>query len=374
MDREATVPKKKQPTIRDVARVAGVSPATVTNVLHGRMQRISPQTRDRVLHAIREIRYRPKPHSPSMGEVANRTLGFILQESAFSPLSSNLYSGEIFSGVLTTTAAHGWVTSVFVETYWPDIGQAIRYRYDGRADAVILIASTIDNESHVWFVERGVPTVIVGSSKEIPRVSTVDITNQESAADLTRHLADLGHRRIAFIATAPRQYSMFERASGVRSITDEYGLDRDDCPILGEYHPVVETAHWESIPLPIKEEFRLHEGNTADILRELYRPGGVRPTAIVAWNHDVATHALAGLRELGLRVPDDVSLVAFDDSAGMREADPPITVIRQPLTSIGKRAAGIAIERVLDPTASDEQVRFSGELVVRKSTAAPSSI
>ncbi|MFQ3667635.1 MAG: LacI family DNA-binding transcriptional regulator [Fimbriimonadaceae bacterium] len=371
------MPKERQPTVRDVARVAGVSPATVTNVLHGRTQRISPQTRDRVLQAIRDIRYRPKPHSPGRGEVGNRTLGFVLQESSFSPhspLASTSYSGEIFGGVLATTVAHGWVTSVFVETYWSDIGQAIRSRYDGRADAVILMASTIDNDSYVSFVERGVPTIIVGSSSDRPGVSTVDITNQESAAELTLHLVELGHRRIAYIAPSPRQYSMLERAAGVRSVTDEHGLDRDECPILAEYHPVVETPHWDEIPLAVKNEFRLHHGNTDDILRSLYGPGGVRPTAIVAWNHDVAVSTLSGLRELGLRVPEDVSVAAFDDTVAMREGDPPVTVIRQPLTSIGKRAAGIAIQRVLDPTVGDEQVRFSGELVVRSSTAPPSSI
>lgn len=363
--------KERQPTVRDVAKVAGVSPATVTNVLHGRTQRISPQTRDRVMQAIRDIRYRPKPHSPTTGEVANRTLGFILEESALSPLVKNHYSGEVFGGVLATAASHGWVTSVFVETYWSDIGHAIRSRYDGRADAVIFIAPSIDNANHVSLVERGVPTVVVGSRCDDPGVSTVDITNFESAVELTEHLIGLGHRRIAYLAPHPRQYSVLERGAGFRAATETHGLDRSQCPILAQRHPIVESPFWASANLPVKNDLQFVDGDIETVLQQLYGADGIRPTAIVCWNHDVASKALSALGEMALCVPDDVSVAAFDDPVGLGEASPPVTVTRQPLASIGKRAAMLAIERVLDPTVGDEHVRFSGELVVRSSTAPP---
>jgi len=334
----------KMATIRDVAHLAAVSTATVSHVLHGRNDRVSAETRDRVLAAIRQLSYRPPMYGQGQSShVRTRTIGVIAADLTKSPLNLHGYYRDALDGILESAFFRGWSAHLFVEKMWDDIGTAVRHQYDGRCDGVIYIAPDRDNQLIPTLVERGIPMVLVGTSAFLPELSSVDIDNEAAGYTLGRHLLAHGHRKFGYVAST-YAVSSEERQAGLHQAIKDAGLPADN----------LVTCASEDIDQVVEDFMALKEP----------------PTAIVAWHDYAAMLAIESLGSLGYSVPDDVSVAGIDNDPNGAQIDPPLTSILNPVVAIGRRAANLLIDKLNDPTQPAETVKFSAELVIRGSTGA----
>ncbi|HEY0866464.1 MAG TPA: LacI family DNA-binding transcriptional regulator [Fimbriimonas sp.] len=359
-------------SIRDVAKASGVSIATVSHVLNGRSTKVSDETRDRVLAAVRELRYRPTALEDRQRAILTKNIGFLTSDLATSPITRNAYFGLILNSVLETAALRGYSTTIFVERMWDDIGHAIRRSYDGRCDGVLLLAPSVDSDALRTLWERGTPLVSIGTTVNLPGVSLVDIDNETAAATLTRYLQNLGHRRIAFVGGSVVGTSALERARGyVGAMIEAGATDEEVCVVntRGISDDANGVATSVEAHRPARHAHRYYDvvGLGQAVARFVVESAMPDVTAFVCWNDGVAREVIAGLKRKGVRVPDDVSIVSFDDSADATSERPCLTTMRQPFHQIGKTAVGVLLDRILDPGQPAQAVRYMPEMIIRES-------
>jgi len=329
----------------DVAALAGVSRTTVSFVLNARPDAgISPETRDRVLAAAAQLGY--QPHASARGLAAGRslTLGLVLRQSA-EQVAEDALLAETLGGLAEAARSAGY--RVLVEPAGPsdgDYGDLIRSR---RADGLVVSGPRSDDDELRRLAGDASPIVLQGSLPDAP-VPSVDVDNSAAAASAVRHLIELGHRRIGCITNAPLTYTAAsDRLAGYRRALEEAGLEAD--PRL-----VVEAA------------FNAASGRQA--MAELLARDGI--TAAFVASDVVALGAAAAIREAGLRIPDDIALVGFDDIPLAAFFDPPLTTIRLPARDLGV-AAGLALLDRIDGRPVAARTVLPTELIVRSSTAPP---
>jgi len=334
-------------TLRDVAKLSGVSTATVSNVLNARNDRVSPETREKVLAAVRKLKYRPIALEKDQKAIRTQNLGVMVTDITKNPLLLHGYFRNTLDGIMEAAMFAGWSVTIFAEKTWDDLGLAIRRSYDGRCDGLIIIAPTKDSETVKTLQERGVTLVLVGTTANLPGISSVDIDNDSCAAQIANHFLGLGHRRFAFVGTDSITMSANERERTFRRVLVDAGIP-----------PANYSVHW----------LKLEKKTPDDLIAEFQAMGPKRPTAVFGWHDEAAMGVLKAAQRAGLRVPEDISIVGIDDSPEAGQCSPGLSSIPQPLHLIGKRAASLIIERVADGHAPDEIVRFTSELIVRGST------
>lgn len=331
-------------SIRDVAKLAGVSTATVSHVLHGREDRVGQETRQRVLAAIRELKYRPPLFSADDDSaIRTRSIGVLTNDLTRQPLSRHGYYRNALDGIIEVAFFRGFTVHLFVERMWDDIGTAVRRGYDGRCDGLIFIAPPLDSQLAVSLQERGLPMVFLGTAPYLPDVSSVDIDNEAAAYALGRHLVHLGHRRILYLGYRDYVTSHLEREAGLRRACAEAGLPFDAVEKVQAYGKVPDQVDAALAKDP-------------------------QPTAFFGWNDDHAQQAMDRLLELGYRVPEDFSVVGIDDDPRSADYDPGLTTVVNPVIALGRRAANLVIDKLLNADQPAEIVKFAPDLVLRQST------
>lgn len=362
-------------TIRDVAHLCGVSTATVSHVLHGRLNRVSPDTRDKVMAAIRELRYRPPALEARSSESLAKNIGVIFGELSAGSIIRHTYFRNLLDGILDAATMRGFSATIVVERMWAESGDAIRRGYDGRCDGVILVAPSATSPIIPVLLERGVPISSIGVSLPHSGVTTVDIDNALAAETLVDHLVQLGHRRIAYIGGDSSQVSVEERAEGYRRAMARHGLAGNRKEILCS-GTSEEDAYRRRAVRSISEGGRqVRLSGWAEAAVDFLLQDHPDYTAYVGWNDDIARSMVRALQAAGKRVPLDVSVVGVDDVHFATDEQPELTTMRQPFQIIGRRAADLLIDRIERPESPQEFVRFTAELIVRNSTGpAPSNI
>ncbi len=336
-------------SLRDVAKSAGVSIATVSNVLNGHSEKVSPETRERVLASVRKLRYRPTPLEHNQKAISSQNLGVVVPDFALGTLHNNRYFRDILDGVLEGAGAKGWSITIFLQNVWADVGLTVRRSYDGRCDGLIIVAPQPGHELVQTLYERGTPVVLVGSTPWLSNISLVDVDNASVGAQAVQHLVALNHRRLAYVGHEKEQVSSIERREAFFAEALRAGIPRED-------------IHWISIPRMESEEA---VGRAAvQQLLSLRHP----PTGLLCWHDGLATHVVRELKRSNLTVPGQVSVVSVDDAEEAALCDPPLTTFRNPLVEIGKRAAKMLIEKLTEANDATEFVRFGPELIVRQST------
>jgi len=332
-------------TIRDVAKMSGVSTATVSNVLNARNDRVSLETREKVLAAVRALKYRPTALEQNQKAILTQNVGVMVPDLTQSPLLRHAYFTAILDGVVEVAAFRGWSVTIFVHNMWDDVGHAIRRSYDGRCDGLIVIAPQPGHEVVQTLHERGTPLMLVGTTPWLPHVSSVDIDNVATGRIVAEHMLALGHRRFAYAAELKEHVSSQERARGFQSAVCEAG---------GEY-----------VRLTAKEGPEIKE-----LAERIVAMGDDRPTAFFGWHDTFALRLMEALQAHGLRAPEDFSVAGVNDTVDGREAKPALTTVNNPLGLIGRHAATRFLDRLTSGTATDteEIVRFAPELIVRAST------
>ncbi|MBN2385458.1 MAG: LacI family DNA-binding transcriptional regulator [Anaerolineales bacterium] len=326
-------------TIREVAARAGVSHQTVSRVINGN-ERVSPETRRKVEAAIAELGYQPNAMARDMA------LG---RPHTFACLSPNL-TDYTFASIIegATVQAHQkgfYVMSASApddDTFTMLIEQLVSSR---RTEGLIVINPYADGRH--THVPQNVPTVLVGARPRAGGINSVALDDEGAGRIATRHLIDLGHRRIAML-TGP--------------LVEDCSQDRQD-----GYEACLRAAGLEPDPALISEgDWTATSGFNA-VRRWLEL--GVPFTALFAQNDRMAIGAIRALHEAGLRVPDDISVVGFDDMPLASYFYPSLTTVRQDMLAIGAEAARLLIDAVENPGAACQHLRMTVELVVRESTS-----
>jgi DNA-binding LacI/PurR family transcriptional regulator len=336
--------------LRDVARVSGVSTATVSNVLSGRSDKVSPETRERVLAAVRALKYRPTPLEQNQKAILSQNLGVLVPDLTEGPLTRHGYFRNVLDGVLEAAALRGWSITIFVERMWDNVGHAVRRSYDGRCDGLIMVAPQPGNEIIQTLHERGTPLVQVGSTPWLSNVSCVDIDNRAVGAMAARHLIGLNHRSLAYVGHEREPVSSVERREGFFQEAIRSGI----CE---------KQIAW--LVVPRRNDIGGREGElVVQQLLEMREPA----TGLFCWHDGLGLPVSKELAKRGCRVPEHFSIISVDDAPESLAAVPPLTTFRNPLHEIGKRAAKMIIDRLVDGLDTAEIVRFAPDLIIREST------
>lgn len=334
------MPESKPLTIAMVAKAAGVSPATVSRILNGTAV-VNDEKKKAVDDAVARLGYVPNPMA--RGLAGGRTLSIgVMTQAIDSP-----FYGAALRGIEDQLDPAGY-SPLFVSGHWAEETElrCLEVLLARRVDGIIVLTGRLTN-AELRKISRKVPVVVTGRTLQEPNLYSLDFDNFDGGRLATRHLIELGHTQIAFIAGGADHPDASERFRGYRAALKEAGIPfRPSLVIQGEYH----------------EESGLHAVTTL-----LSRK--VPFTAIFSTNDQMAIGAAHGLQMNGLRVPADVSLVGFDDLPISRYAMPPLTTVHQPAYEMGEMAAQAMLALLQGET--PKQVLSAPRLITRNSTEQP---
>lgn len=329
-------------TIGAIAKEAGVSVPTVSRVLNGRTD-VAPQTRARVEELLRRRGYRRRP---SRSRTRARLIDLVF------PDLDSPWAVEILRGVEDVAHAAGVGTVVSATHRRAEPARQWLHNLRARAsDGVILVTSTLESPLLTELQRHDIPLVAVdpvgGPTLDAP---TIGATNWAGGLAAMEHVLALGHRRIAIIAGPPEVLCSRARLDGYRAALAAAGVDSSE--------------------VPVKEgDFSNQSG--FDCARALLTMAPEPPTAIVASSDQMAFGAYEAVRQRGLRIPDDVSVVGFDDLPESRWSSPPLTTVRQPLAEMGALAARTVLRLAAGEDVDSPRVELATSLIERESSAPP---
>lgn len=338
---------RKAPTIREVAERAGVSISTVSNVLYGKRGYYSPETAKRVWAAVQKLGYRPNHIARSLARRRTFTLGVAIEQQ-LANVSHNFYFGVLLDGILQQSSERDYQVKII--RVRPDAPErTIDHIEDGSVEGVLAVALSVGSFLLDHLMHSSVPAVLAGTIPPNVRLPCVDIDDLAATYEAVKWLISLGHRRIGIITGFMSHWSARRREQGYLMALREAGL--------------TPNSAWR-----YEGGYLLSEGEAG--MRYLLR-ADPRPTAVVCGNDQVAMGALRVLREAGIRVPDEMSLIGFDDMEGSALTEPPLTTIRQPVFDIGFRATELLIQQIESGQRVEQRILLPTELVVRATVAPP---
>jgi LacI family transcriptional regulator len=335
-------------SIRDVAAQAGVSRATVSRVLGGNTQaQIAPATRLRVETVAAQLGYYPSAVARSLAGKRMEILGIVHLQS-HDPVRTAGSFVLMLDGVLDRATRLRQDTLICTSYSWQDGLNDVPRLLDGRCDGLIIMVPRQDLPLIPMLRENGIPFVLLCAKSDDPRVSTVDTDNAGATCRLVHRLIDLGHRRIAVQYYEHEEAYGYcaERLTGYRRAHAERGLD---CPPDRVMACPPEAA--------IEAFVRL--------------PGHLRPTALFCVTDALAIKAMVHLGRLGLRVPDDMSVVGYDGIHEGAESRPQLTTVRQPLEEIGQKCVDVLLSQIRGEVAPGQKILLPTEILERGSLAPP---
>ncbi|MGC8779347.1 MAG: LacI family DNA-binding transcriptional regulator [Anaerolineae bacterium] len=333
-------------TIREVAERAGVSTMTVSRVIN-KSGYISPATRARVEAAIAELGYVPNALARSLRFKQTHSLALVVTDI------TNPFFTTIARGVEDVASQRGF-SVIFCNTDESEVKQAeyLNVLVRKRVDGVLLVPARSTDEPIHFLNKHQAPVVVLDRRVPSCIVDSVRGDSEGGAYALMRLLLDLGHRRIALLNGPTAVSTAVDRLAGYRRALAEAGLPCDERLIF-------------------PGRFTLEAGRRMAQEALALSP---RPTALFAANNFIAIGAYRALRDAGLTVPDDISLVAFDDLPSALILEPFLTVVSQPAYEMGRRATELLLDRLANSASADcQEIVLPVEIVVRRSSGpAPS--
>jgi LacI family transcriptional regulator len=334
------------PTVQDVAKLAGVAPITVSRVVNNSGY-VSTKTRLKVEAAIAELNYVPNTLARSLRLRQSHTLALVLTDI------SNPFWTTVARSVEDTSNEAGF--SVFfcnTDESPHKQDEYLRVLMQKRVDGVLLVPAQVDAELIPWLQSQDTPVVVLDRRVSHEQVDVVRCDAEGGAFKLVQHLLELGHRRIAVLSGPQQVSTAADRVAGYRRAMAGAGIDV--LPGWVCYGEFTRVSGYEMAQQALNLE--------------------PRPTALFGVNNFIALGALRAAKDAGLRVPEEISLVAFDDFASEFVVDPFLTVVAQPVAEMGRRATELLLARmkVDRPDQEDyQEIVLPTEVIVRKSSAAP---
>jgi DNA-binding LacI/PurR family transcriptional regulator len=331
-----------QVTNKDVARQAGVSIATVSRVINN-LPHVRPSVRRRVQRAVKTLHYQPSRTAQRLRAPHSRVLGLIISDI------QNPFFTSVVRGIEDVAYDHGY--SLVLCNSDEDPEKERLYIDVMRAEAVagVILAPTAEKNPHIQtLVEQGIPAVGIDRRIRHRRVDSVVVTNALGACQAVEHLLQLGHRRIGLVGMSCIPTGR-ERQAGYVQAHQKYG---------------VRVA-------PELVQLGVAKPQGGYLCTQKLLDLRLRPTALFINNNMMMLGALMAIRESGLTIPVDISIVGFDDLAWASLLQPPLTTVSQPTYELGKTAAELLLERLRRPEKPVSQVQLETKLIIRGSTAEP---
>jgi len=330
-------------TLKDVARQAGVSVATASRALGG-YGYVSPETRSKVLRAARLLDYHPNALARSMVKKRTHTLGVVVSDNA------NPFFAAVVRGIEDVVHRHGYAVILCNADEDPEKEEMyLRILREKRVDGLLLAPSGEAGRFLRAWAREGLPLVLIDRKIEGIAADAVIVDNRSGAKEAVAHLIGLGHRRIGTICGPQQVYTGFERLQG--------------------YLEALREAR-----IPVEKDL-IREGNFKQdsgyrLAREFLEMDDP-PTALFVANNLMTIGALLALREAGVRIPQDMAVVGFDDMEWASILTPPLTAVAQPAYALGANAAQLLIQRLLrGPSPQPQEIVLKTRLVVRESCGA----
>ena len=358
----STAPKRRRPTVADVAREAGVSIASTGRAL-GDYGYVSNDVRTAVLDAAKKLGYRPNSVARSMRNGTTRTIGFVCSD-----IESPFFS-SVMRGIADIAHAAGYETLLFNTDERIDAeSAAVRVLLEKQVDGIIVVPASVRESSHLeQAITQGTSVVLVDRAIPGLAADTVLSNNEDVAHAAVAHLTALGHRRVAVVASTSTtdRFGGFNMRAGLMR---PRGPERPVTQRLNGYFRALTEAGIDHDPELVK--YSDAQGELQDAVRSLLDLEDP-PTAMFATD-DRATKAMfRAVHDRRVRVPRAISIIGFDDLEWMQMVDPPLTAVVQPAYEMGQEAARLLVTRLTDGEAPPATYVLRAELVHRRSVAAP---
>jgi DNA-binding LacI/PurR family transcriptional regulator len=341
----ARAPRVKSPgpvTLKAVAEYVGLTPGTVSAVLNNSAaaRSIPEHTRKRILEAARALNYRPNFLARSLRVQRTYTVGVIAEEIG------DAYGGLVVSGIEAYLRENEFFFLTVAHRHDPKLLRTYSSMLMARGvEGLITIDTSIDAKPEL-------PMVAVAGHQTVENVTNIVIDHHRAAELALAHLKELGHERIAFLRGQSNSADSATRWEAIQEVAPEFGIQirpelvlqlegLDSTPELG--YPYGKALLAKNIPF----------------------------TALFAYNDISAIGCIRAFQEAGLRVPEDISVVGFDDVSLASFSIPPLTTVRQPLVKMGRMAAETLVDRIEKRSSFLQDIRVEPELVLRRSTAPP---
>jgi DNA-binding LacI/PurR family transcriptional regulator len=331
-------------TLEEVARIAGVSRATVSRVVNGN-PKVNPDVRRAVERAVDRLGYVPNPAARSLVTRRSQSIGLVIAEPA-GRLFEDPFFPRLLRGIGAALSSRDLQLVLLMPQSSGEEERAERYLTAGHVDGALLVSLHGNDPLPQAVARRGIPVVVGARPPRGVQVSYVDVDNLQGARTAVEHLLAGGRRRIATIAGPQDMPAGEDRLTGYHDALEAAGIARD-------------------AKLVSDGDFTQQGG--AEATRRVL---AARPDidAIFIASDLMATGAIQVLRAAGRRIPDDVALVGFDDSAIAESLDPPLTSVRQPIEEMGREMVRLLVEQLADPGSVPRTVILATQLVRRRSS------
>lgn len=330
-------------TIKDVAELAGVSTTTVSHVIN-KTRFVSEELVNRVKQAIKDLNYQPSSHARGLRTRTSGTIGIVI------PDNTNPFFAEVVRGIEDYCYEHGYPVFLCNSDGKPEKEYYyLKLLMEKGVDGLVLVSAGDDLDSLELLDGRNIPKVIIDRRVDSLNTDSVLIDNHKGGYDATRHLLDLGHKRIGCI-TGPSQVTPSgQRLQGYVRALKEKNMEVDD-------------------GLIVSGDFKSHSGSRG-LIRLMGHPKP--PTAVFACNDMMAIGALTAAEKLGIEIPAQLSLVGFDDIAMASMVIPKLTTIVQPKRELGEAGAGLLLERIKNGNREKSTIILEPSIIIRESSSPP---
>jgi len=333
-------------TIKDVAKLAGVSVSTASNALNGKYG-VNEKTRQRVLKAARELNYKPNPMAKGLVTNSTRNIGIIIT----GPSSFNVFTNPIFIEIIrevtVSLSRRGYHTMLNVidleeeEEFLPRIAQS------RTVDVLIYLGTRKPDSELVQLIRKiELPFIVVLRDAPDEHTVAVSVNNWKCGYDATRYLIEMGHRRIGFIGVLPGVKLAEERFRGYLDALKEFGIPYDPSLVV---------------------EGNFYQESGVMGVRRLLRRASQRPTAIFSANDMMALGAIEGLEQEGLPVPDSISIIGCDNIPNLHLMKVPLTTVAHPISELARLSVEKAVGILEGKDHLPNQIVLESEIRVRGS-------
>ncbi|MBO8161686.1 MAG: LacI family DNA-binding transcriptional regulator [Thermosipho sp. (in: Bacteria)] len=333
-------------TIKDIAKKAGVSISTVSYALNN-SPKISQKTKEKIWKIANELNYQPNTFARSLKGKKRNLIGLVVHEIR------GPYYQELVRGIQDVAVMYGYNLIIFCELENKEAA-SVDLLNNKIVDGALLLSSHITREHIEMLSKRDIPLVLMDRKIKMPKVSSVIINNQKGGKIVARHLYELGHRRIGYMHGALDSMEDKTRFKGFKNELKNKGINIDKRDILNG-------------------NFTEESGYKA-MKNYLEKNGNNIATAFFCANDEMAIGAISAIKEFGLNVPQDISIVGFDNILLSTYITPKLTTIKRPVYDLGKFAA-YQLLNMLDGKSSEEvSIELDVELVIRESTEKPRNV
>ena len=335
-------------SIKDIAKLAGVSHATVSRALHD-SPLISVRTKTTIQALAAQVGYQPSAAARSLKTNRSQVLGVIVSHIA------DPFFSEILQGIDDVAQSHGYSLFIAAAQHDPAREHAIiQTMREHRVDGVILCSPQLTSEQSFQLQSYNIPIVAINNQGSEAYRYSISHDDVDGSRQACQHLVNLGHARIAYLGDGSSGRTTRDRFTGYRQVMEELGF---------------------SIPPGYTHEALQNNAAEGLMAADYYLDLSIRPTAIICYNDMLAVGVLKGLNQAGVRVPADISLTGFDNIFYSDYTQPPLTTIDQPKRFLGAEATNMMLKQLSHNSGSmgglGEVKKLKGMLLIRQSTAPP---